>query len=294
MLREFENDAIPAMSSEATAYARSLAAESMEKTRQQAQDRKTLADARVAGNGANEEEMLRLLAESGSVPKGASQDRKEEEEAASPSGSRSLAELPQNETPISTPQQTETEISEPETEEDQGDIIPDDVVLERQRLREENIPLVGPGSEMATPDEPEDGGDIAKPTGEGDIAVMNMPLQFSQGEQMGDASGSFILQVLKFNTYPLPLSGRVWHTPLFGSEEYSLRFTGPTTAPRDVLTFATYVVRSSSSVQMGSIILYLLVVGGGAIIQLLLQSFGGGKTALTADKPFVATKLTAY
>jgi hypothetical protein len=140
-------------------------------------------------------------------------------------------------------------------------------------LREEDIPMSGPGAELAVVDEPADGGDIAVPTGEGPSLDMEFPMQMKQNEMYTDSKGGFTLDVTKRSTVSLALSKRIWVTPIFGSEMYTLRFDGETSAPRDVLAFATYIVRSSDSVQIAPLLLYAIFTGAVLVALAILYTF---------------------
>lgn len=260
---EFEEDATPAATVEAEAFEREQQAEAEIRAAREAALAKAKAQSgMLMGQGTDSDLMLTQLAMSGKPIMS---------DVSSDSGVGGMRRVAAGAEPAAAGEEPEKK-----QQGDAGEFATTTPLDEENRvrsLREEDIPMSGPGAELAPVDEPMDGGDIAVPTGEGPSLNMEIPMQLKQNDMFTDSKGGFTLDVTKRTTFPLALSGRIWVTPIFGSEMYTLRFDGETSAPRDVLAFATYIVRSSDSVQIAPLLLYGILTGAVLLVLAIMYTF---------------------
>jgi hypothetical protein len=137
--------------------------------------------------------------------------------------------------------------------------------------RAESLPMAGPGSEMAPPDDPEDDGDRQVGTIV-NVENMRIPLVSTTGDRILDQTKNFMLTVDKSKLSRVSIAGVGFNLALFGADElYTLDFEGDTSAPRDLLAFVSYIVRSSKSMPLSSIILFSLLAGGTHLAYALMK-----------------------
>ena len=94
--------------------------------------------------------------------------------------------------------------------------------------------------------------------------VMEVPLVWNNKDVFGTEEDSFRLSVgLQFTR--LRMFGKVFTIPITGAaERYVIDFKGNSPVPRDVLAFSTYIMRSSNTIPISLLLMFLITIKPGA------------------------------
>jgi hypothetical protein len=127
---------------------------------------------------------------------------------------------------------------------------------------------------------------------------LSIPTKWRKGTKFGTPDGNYEFTVEKFARFSAALTDkyRISFPNIVGSlERHDIKFNGPTTVPRDVLVFASYIVRQMNTFPI-EIVIYLALIYGnvyllrliGKIIEIVVQ--GSVITKRTIEMAATAAK----
>lgn len=91
---------------------------------------------------------------------------------------------------------------------------------------------------------------------------LEIPAKWKRGASFGTPDGNFKFTIEKMARFGFNVGGKRIIVPLVGSSEsYNIEFKGPTTVPRDVLVFASYIVRQNNVLPLDLLLLWFIFVG---------------------------------